>query len=246
MEADLADLFDKRRNPLFISKNQNIWKGNQPIMLTELRQEVYESLIELPKNRLVTMHSGTVSGRDPESGLIVIKPTGFRYDRLTPEDLLVVDVDGNIIEGNLRPSSDTETHLYMYKHRPDINGIVHTHSPYASIFAVLGKPIPPVMTSAALLGGEIPIGGYAPVGGEDIGSEIMAKIGNCSAIVMQNHGVYTFATSVWKATIAAVEVEDLAKIAHYALLHGDPIVLSKEKVEEFQNIYKTLYGQKED
>lgn len=214
-------------------------------MLKELRQEVYESLMELPKNRLVTMHSGTVSGRDPESGLIVIKPTGFRYDRLTPDDLLVIDQDGNIIEGDLRPSSDTGTHLYVFKHRSDVNGIVHTHSPYASIFGVLGKPIPPVNTSAAMLGGEIPVGGYAPVGGEDIGSEIIAKIGNCSAIVMQNHGVYTIASTVWKATIAAVEVEDLAKIANYALLHGNPIILTDEEVEEFRNIYATLYGQKE-
>jgi L-ribulose-5-phosphate 4-epimerase len=215
------------------------------MMLNELRQEVYESLIELPKNRLVTMHSGTVSGRDPASGKIVIKPSGFRYDRLTPADLLVIDAEGHCLEGNLRPSSDTETHLYMYKHRPDVHGIVHTHSPYASIFAVLGKPIPPVMSSAALIGGEIPIGGYAPVGGEDIGSEIMAKIGGASAIVMQNHGVYAFAPTVWKATVIAVEVEDLAKIAHYAMLHGNPIVLSQEQVTEFQNIYATLYGQKE-
>jgi len=201
--------------------------------------------MELPKNHLVTMHSGTVSGRDPASGLIVIKPTGFRYDKLTPADLIVIDIDGHRIEGNLKPSSDTATHLYMYQHRPDIHGIVHTHSPYASVFAVLGKPIPPVMTSAALLGGEIPIGGYAPVGGEDIGSEIMAKIGDCSAIVMQNHGVYTFASTVWQATVYAVEVEDLAKIAHYAMLQGNPIVLSQEQVKEYQNIYATYYGQKE-
>ena len=216
------------------------------MMLSELRQEVYESLLELPKNHLVTMHSGTVSGRDPASGLIVIKPTGFRYDKLTPADLIVIDIDGKIIEGKLKPSSDTETHLYMYKHRGDVYGIVHTHSPFASIFAVLGKPIPPVMTSAALLGGEIPIGGYAPVGGEDIGSEIMSKIGDCKAIVMQNHGVYTFAPTVWKATVYAVEVEDLAKIAHYSMLHDSPIVLSDEQVKEYQNIYATYYGQKEE
>ncbi len=216
------------------------------MMFKELRQEVYESLLELPKNRLVTMHSGTVSGRDPESGLIVIKPSGFRYDKLTPADLVVVDVDGNLIEGDLRPSSDTATHLYMYKHRPDIHGIVHTHSPFASTFAVLGKPIPPVMSSAALLGGEIPIGGYAPVGGEDIGSEIMAKLGDCKAIIMQNHGVYTFASTVWQATIYAVEVEDVAKIAHYAMLHGDPIVLTQEQVKEFQEIYGKFYGQEDD
>jgi len=215
-------------------------------MLEKLRQEVYESLMELPKNRLVTMHSGTVSGRDPESGLIVIKPTGFRYDLLTPGDLLVMDKEGKILEGTLRPSSDTGTHLYLYEHRPDINGIVHTHSPYACIFAVLGRPIPAVMTSAALLGGEIPIGNYAAVGGEDIGSEIIKKIGDNAAIIMQNHGVYTLASTVWQATIDAVEVEDLAKIAHYAMLHGDPIELTDNQIKEFQNIYKTRYGQKPD
>jgi L-ribulose-5-phosphate 4-epimerase len=213
------------------------------MMLEKLRKEVYESLLELPKNRLVTMHSGTVSGRDPESGYIVIKPSGFRYDLLTPSELLVMDREGKILEGTLRPSSDTETHLYVYQHRPDIHGIVHTHSPYACIFAVLGRPIPPLMTSAALLGGEIPIGGYAAVGGEDIGSEIIRKIGDCSAIVMQNHGVYTLASTVWQATIDAVEVEDLAKIAHFALLHGDPIRLTEEQIEEFQEIYRTRYGQ---
>lgn len=213
-------------------------------MLKELRQEVFESLIELPKNRLVTMHSGTVSGRDPETGNVVIKPTGFRYDRLTPADLLVMDIKGNILEGSLRPSSDTETHLYLYEHRPDIFGIVHTHSPYACTFAVLGKPIPAVMTSAAMLGGEIPVGGYAAVGGEDIGSEIIRKIGKCSAIIMQNHGVYTISSTVWQATIDAVEVEDLAKIALFASLLGDPIKMTPAQIEEFQNIYHTLYGQK--
>src|SRR4030067_1487062 len=113
------------------------------LMLDQLREEVYESLLELPKNQLVTMHSGTVSGRDPETNLVVIKPTGFRYDKLTPADLIVIDLDGNVVEGHRRQSSDTGTHLYLYKHRPDIFGIVHTHSPYAMIFGVLGTPIPP-------------------------------------------------------------------------------------------------------
>jgi L-ribulose-5-phosphate 4-epimerase len=212
-------------------------------MLEQLREEVYESLMELPKNQLVTMHSGTVSGRDPKTDLVVIKPTGFRYDKLTPADLIVMDLQGKIVEGHRRPSSDTGTHLYLYTHRPDILGIVHTHSPYAMIFGVLGKPIPPTMTSAALLGGEIPIGGYVPVGGEEIGAEILRKVGSSSAIIMQNHGVYTFDKTVWKATVLAAEVEDLAKITHFAMLHGNPIILTPEQVAEFQHIYHTLYGQ---
>jgi L-ribulose-5-phosphate 4-epimerase len=212
-------------------------------MLEQLREEVFESLIELPKHRLVTMASGTVSGRDPETNLVVIKPTGFRYDKLTPTDLIVMDLEGTVVEGHRRPSSDTGTHLYLYNHRPDIFGIVHTHSPYALIFGVLGIPIPPTTTSAALLGGEIPIGGYVPVGGEEIGAEILRKVGNSSAIIMQNHGVYTFDKTVWKATVLAAEVEDLAKITNFAMLHGDPIILTPEQVSEFQEIYRTLYGQ---
>lgn len=213
-------------------------------MLEQLRQEVYESLMELPKNQLVTMSSGTVSGRDPETNLVVIKPTGYRYDLITPKDLIVMDLSGNIVEGTLRPSSDTATHLYLYNHRPDIFGIVHTHSPYASIFAVLGKPIPPCVTSAAMLGGEIPIGGYAAVGGEDIGSEIIKNIGQSSVIIMQNHGVYAIGPTVWSATTSAVEAEEIAKIAHFALLHGDPIILTPEQVSEYQQIYATYFGQK--
>jgi L-ribulose-5-phosphate 4-epimerase len=215
------------------------------MMLEQLRQEVYESLMELPKNHLVTMSSGTVSGRDPETNLMVIKPTGYRYDLLTPEDLIVMDLDGKIVEGHLRPSSDTATHTYLYQHMPEVHGIVHTHSPYANIFAVLGKPIPPCLTSAAMLGGEIPIGGYAAVGGEDIGSEIIRKIGCSSVIIMQNHGVYAIGSTVWKATTSAVEVEEIAKVTHFAMLHGDPIVLTPAQVMEYQQIYATYFGQRE-
>jgi len=121
------------------------------------------------------------------------------------------------MEGTLRPSSDTETHLYLYQHRPDIFGIVHTHSPYACILRCwVGRSGRDDLGGAARR--RDPVGGYAAVGGEDIGSEIIRKIGKCSVIIMQNHGVYAIASTVWQATIDAVEVEDLAKIAHFAML----------------------------
>jgi L-ribulose-5-phosphate 4-epimerase len=213
------------------------------MMFAELRDEVWESLIALPKHQLVTMSSGTVSGRDADTDLVVIKPSGYDYEKLTPADLVVVDLDGNVVEGNLRPSSDTPTHLYLYRHRPDVFGIVHTHSPYACIFAVLGKPIPPTLTSSALLGGEIPIGGYVPVGGELIAMEILDKIGEASAIIMQHHGVYTVGSSVTWATVYAAEVEDVAKITHFAMLHGNPIIMTREQVAEYRDVYSHLYGQ---
>jgi L-ribulose-5-phosphate 4-epimerase len=212
-------------------------------MLAELRQEVYESLLELPKNRLVTMSSGTVSGLDPKTRLMVIKPSGYSYDKITPEDLIVMDLTGKIIEGKFRPSSDTATHLYLYNHKDDLFGIVHTHSPYANIFAALGRPIPPCLSTCALLGGEIPIGAYKAVGGEDIGAEILLKIGKSTAIIMQNHGTYTIGSTVWKATAAAIEVEEIAMVTHYAMLHGQPIILNQAQIDEYQNIYNNFFGQ---
>ena len=125
-------------------------------MLETLRNEVWKCNLELPKQGLVKTTSGNVSGRDPETGLVVIKPSGYNYEGMMPEDMVVVSLDGTVIEGHLKPSVDTSTHLYVYAHRPDVMGMVHTHSPYASIFAVLGEPIPACLTASALLGGEIP------------------------------------------------------------------------------------------
>ena len=112
------------------------------MLFQQLREIVWKCNLELPKNDLVKLTSGNVSGRDPESGLVVIKPSGVIWEELTPENMVVVDLEGNVVEGDLNPSTDTDTHLYVYQHRPDVFGIVHTHSPYASSFAALGEPIP--------------------------------------------------------------------------------------------------------
>lgn len=213
------------------------------MMLEQLRQEVWACNLELPKNDLVKMTSGNVSGRDPETDLVVIKPSGVRYEQLTPENLVVVDLAGKVLEGDLKPSTDTATHLYIYRHRPDVFGVGHTHSVYASTFAVRGKPIPPCLTASAMLGGEVPLGGFVPIGGEAIGKEIVDKIGQAKAIVMQNHGVFTIGNSATQATKMAVEVEDIAKITYFALLVGDPIILSEEQIEMTSDLYRFDYGQ---
>jgi L-ribulose-5-phosphate 4-epimerase len=213
------------------------------MMLDQLRQEVWACNLELPKNDLVKMTSGNVSGRDPETSLVVIKPSGVRYEQLTPENLVVVDLEGNVVEGDLKPSTDTETHLYIYRHRPELFGVAHTHSVYASIFAVLGKPIPPYLTASAMFGGEVPMGGFVPIGGEAIGKEIVAKIGKSLAILMQNHGVFTVGNSATRATKMAVEVEDVAKISYYAMLAGNPIILTDEQVAMTSDLYRYDYGQ---
>jgi L-ribulose-5-phosphate 4-epimerase len=213
------------------------------MLLEELREIVCKCNQDLPKHNLVEMTSGNVSGRDPESGLVVIKPSGVSFEALTPAHMVVVDLDGKVVEGDLKVSTDTDTHLYVYRGRPDIFGMVHTHSPYASTFAVLGQPIPACLTASAMLGGEVPLGGYAPIGGEDIGQEILDKIGRAWAIVMQSHGVFTIGRSAQNATKVAIELEGIARIIHMAMSRGEPIVLPEKEVDYMVDLYENRYGQ---
>ena len=214
------------------------------MLLEQLREIVWKCNLELPRNGLVKMTSGNVSGRDPKTGFVVIKPSGVSFEELTPTHMVVVDMDGHVVEGDLKPSTDTDTHLYVYCRRPDVFGMVHTHSPYASSFAALGQPIPACLTTAAMLGGEIPLGGYAPIGGADIGQEIINKIGHAKAIIMQNHGVFTIGSSPQQATKMAVEVEEIAKITHLAMLRGQPILLTPSQVNYMVDLYQNEYGQR--
>ena len=212
-------------------------------MLEKLKKEVCECNQDLKKNGLVVMTSGNVSGRDPDTNLVVIKPSGVKYETLQINDMVVVDLKGNKIEGKLKPSVDTESHLYVYRQRSDVFGICHTHSTYASVFAALGKPIPACLTTTAMLGGEIPLGDFIPVGNEKIGKEIVDRIGNKKAIIMKNHGVFTIGCNAFQATKMAVEVEEIAKITYFALLLGNPFMLTDEQIDLFRNIYDNIYGQ---
>ncbi|HBY96983.1 MAG TPA: L-ribulose-5-phosphate 4-epimerase [Chloroflexi bacterium] len=213
-------------------------------MLEELRENVWKCNLELPKNGLVKMTSGNVSGRDGATSLVVIKPSGYSYEQMTPADMVVVDLEGNVVEGHLKPSVDAATHLYIYRQRPDVFGVAHTHSPYATSFAALGQPIPACLTATAMIGGEIPLGGYVPIGGEAIGEEVVAKIGRSRAIIMQNHGVFTIGSSARQATKMAVEVEEIAKITHLAMLRGRPITMTEAQVMEIADLYENSYGQR--
>ncbi len=212
-------------------------------MLEELRQIVWKCNLELPKNGLVKMTSGNVSGRDPETNLIVIKPSGYSYEDMTADRMVIVNIEGEVVEGDLLPSVDTGAHLYVYRRRPDVFGMAHTHSPYATSFAALGQPIPACLTATAMMGGEIPLGGYAAIGDDEIGQEIISNIGNSKAIIMQNHGVFTIGKDAKQATKMAVEVEDIAKITHLALSRGQPIMLTPEQIAEVAELYRHDYGQ---
>lgn len=216
------------------------------MLLEELRQEVYDANIALPQYKLVTWTSGNASGRDPETGLIVIKPSGVMFEDLTPEKMVVVDHEAKIVEGELGPSSDTASHVYVYNHRPDILGIVHTHSNYATAFAAVGKSIPVYLTAIAdEFGMEIPCAPYARIGGQQIGKAILDHIGECSAILMKQHGVFTLGTSVKSALKAAVMVEDVAHTVWLAMQIGTCEELPGEEVTANFERYQTRYGTKD-
>ncbi len=213
-------------------------------MLEKLREQVWQLHLELVKNGLVVWTGGNVSGRDPDTGYVVIKPSGVKYEDLCPEHLVVVDLDGKMMEGNLKFSSDTASHLYIYRHRPDVNGVVHTHSPYATAFAALGRPIPAYLTAIAdEFGGPIPCGGFALIGGEQIGHVVVESIGSSPAVLLKNHGVFTVGQTAEAAVKAAVMVENVAQTVWIALQLGRPDEIPPEDVARLHHRYTHIYGQ---
>jgi L-ribulose-5-phosphate 4-epimerase len=149
-----------------------------------------------------------------------------------------------MVEGDLKPSSDTASHLYIYRHRPDVNGIVHTHSPYATAFAALGQPIPVYLTGMAdEFGGPIPCGGFALIGSEAIGKVVVETIGDCPAVLLKNHGVFTVGASGVAAVKAAVMAEDVAKTTWLALQLGQPEAISPDDIARLHHRYTNVYGQ---
>jgi L-ribulose-5-phosphate 4-epimerase len=214
-------------------------------MLEPLREELHRLHLELPKNGLVAWTSGNVSARDPASGLVAIKPSGVRYEDLRPEHMVIVDLDGTRVEGDLEPSSDTASHLYIYRNRSDVGGIVHTHSPYATAFAAANMPIPVYLTAQAdEFGGPIPCGGFALIGGEEIGKVVLEAIGDSPAVLLKNHGVFTVGPTAEAAVKAAVMVEDVARTTWLALQIGRPDVIPAEDVARLHHRYRNVYGQR--
>ncbi len=213
-------------------------------MLDELRRQVCELHMELTRYNLVVWTMGNISARDQQTNLVVIKPSGVRYEEMRPEDMVVVDLDANVVEGSYKYSSDTLTHLYVYRHRPDVNGVVHTHSTFATAFAAVGRPIPCFLTGMAdEFGGEIPVGGFCLIGGVDIGKVIVDCIGASKAVLMQNHGIFTIGKTAQAAVKAAVMAEDAARTSFYALQLGKPIPIDPENIARLYDRYTNVYGQ---
>lgn len=212
--------------------------------LLDLRHAVLEQNLALKKNGLVVGTSGNASAVSREHGVVIIKPSGVEFDDLTVDNLSVVSLDGKVIEGPFKPSVDTDSHLVVYRERPDIGGIVHTHSPYATSFAARGEAIDVFTTThAALFGGPIPISGYAVIGEEEIGWEIVKNIGDGSALLLRSHGVFTVGNTVEKAFRAALYVEESAHVNHLVLIRGNMAPLDSSVVDASRQWYLHGYGQ---
>jgi L-ribulose-5-phosphate 4-epimerase len=213
--------------------------------IKEVRAEVARLHSELVRNSLVVWTGGNVSARIPGENLFVIKPSGVGYDDLTPENMVLCDLDGTVIEGT-SPSSDTAAHAYVYRHMPSVNGVVHTHSTYATAWAARGEAIPCVLTAMAdEFGGDIPIGPFAIIGDESIGEGIVATLtGHRSpAVLMQNHGVFTIGDSAKSAVKAAVMAEDVARTVHIARQGGELIPIPQASIDALYDRYQNVYGQ---
>jgi L-ribulose-5-phosphate 4-epimerase len=216
-------------------------------VIDQVRRTVCELHAELTRNGLVAWTSGNISARVPGSGLMVIKPSGVSYDDLTPESMVVVDLDGNVVGEGYSPSSDTAAHAYVYREMPGVGGVVHTHSPYATAWAARGEAIPCVITAMAdEFGGEIPLGPFARVGGDEIGKAIVATLtGHRSpAVLMRSHGVFTIGPDPRAAVKAAVMCEDVARTVHLARLLGEVPQLSQPDIDAMHARYKNVYGQR--
>lgn len=217
------------------------------MLLSGLREEVCRLHAELPRNNLVAWTSGNISARDPATDLVAIKPSGVRFEDLTPASLVVTDLQGRVVDGDLAPSSDTASHCYIYRHMPEVNGVVHTHSRYATAFAVVGEPIPCLTTAMAdEFGGEIPCAGFCLIGGEDIGKLVVEALSGhrSPAALLQNHGVFTIGKSAEDAVKAAVMTEDNAAIVWTARQLGEVIPISQAEIDSLHDRYQNVYGQR--
>ena len=211
-----------------------------------LRAQVATLHAELTRWQLVAWTAGNVSARVPGRDLLVIKPSGVSYDELSAASMVVCDLDGTLVEGEHAPSSDTAAHAYVYRHMPEVGGVVHTHSTYATAWAARGEAIPCVLTMVAdEFGGDIPVGPFALIGDDSIGRGIVETLrtSRSKAVLMQNHGPFTVGEDARAAVKAAVLLEDVARTVHIARQLGDPLPIAQQDVDALYDRYQNVYGQ---
>jgi L-ribulose-5-phosphate 4-epimerase len=212
-----------------------------------IRAKICELNVDLQLYGLVQWTSGNVSERLSDGKSFIIKPSGVSYRDLQPSMMVICDLDGNVIEGDLTPSSDIAAHAYVYKHMQNINGVVHTHSNYATAWAAIQQDIPCALTAMAdEFGGDIPLGPFASIGNDDIGKGIVETLtGHRSpAVLMKNHGVFTIGEDAQAAVKAAVMCEDVAKTMWIAQSLGRIKRIDQQSIDSLYSRYQNVYGQK--
>ena len=224
--------------------------------IRSVRNDVAKLHELLVRYELVVWTGGNISGRVPGADLFVIKPSGVEYDELTADKMILCHLDGTVVEGEhapskyapskYAPSSDTAAHAYIYRNMPEVSGVVHTHSTYATAWAARGEAIPCVITAMAdEFGGDIPVGPFAIIGDDSIGRGIVQTLAGhrSRAVLMQNHGVFTIGKNPRDAVKAAVMAEDVARTVHLARQLGEVIPIPQDKIDSLFNRYQNVYGQ---
>ena len=212
------------------------------------RERVAALHAELPRWGLVVWTAGNVSERvvvDDGEDLLVIKPSGVSYDELTPEAMVVCDLDARLVDGTRSPSSDTAAHAYVYRHMPEVGGVVHTHSTYATAWAARAEPVPCVLTMMAdEFGGDVPIGPFALIGDDSIGRGIVETLreSRSPAVLMRNHGPFSIGADARAAVKAAVMVEEVARTVHIARQLGEPLPIDQADIDSLYDRYQNVYG----
>lgn len=204
---------------------------------------------ELPRWELVVWTAGNVSERVPNpdgEDLLVIKPSGVAYEDITADAMVVCDLAGNLVEGERSPSSDTAAHAYVYANMPEVGGVVHTHSTYATAWAARGEEIPCVLTMMAdEFGGPVPVGPFAIIGDDSIGRGIVETLrdSRSPAVLMRNHGPFTIGKDGRSAVKAAVMCEEVARTVHIARQLGQPLPIDQSHIDSLYDRYQNVYGQ---
>lgn len=215
------------------------------MLLEEIRMQVVKYAKKMLHARLTVGTSGNVSALDAESGHIAITPSGMDYDELTPEDICVIDMNGTVVDGTRRPSTERFLHITAYKRRPNAGAVLHTHSSYATTVAAMGRTIPVILAEvAAIAGGPIPIAPYTRFGTQQFGDVALDAMGGSPAVLLQNHGVVAVGPSLEKAFLIAVDVEEAAKIYLMSLMAGqEALRIPDSEIPILYEIYSTRYGQ---
>ena len=218
--------------------------------IADARRDVAALHAELVRYGLVVWTGGNISGRVSGADVFVIKPSGVEYDDLTPDNMILCDLDGNVVPGTpgaeRSPSSDTAAHAYVYRNMPGVGGVVHTHSTYATAWAARAEEIPCVLTAMAdEFGGPIPVGPFAIIGDDSIGRGIVDTLAGhrSRAVLMQNHGPFTIGASPRDAVKAAVMLEDVARTTHLAREAGPLIPIPQDAIDRLFDRYQNAYGQ---